>query len=268
MPTLPPLTQSNWILSVSRLTGLLTLALGLGAHGAVEAGPPISFRNDVMAVLSKSGCNLGTCHGNARGKGGFQISLRGQDPAGDFQVLTRDWQARRTNTSVPDRSLVLLKATMQVAHEGGRRFAVDSPEYRVLRDWIAAGLPADADGTRRLKALTVEPSELILTGPDWKSAVRVTARYSDGAVEDVTSKAVYEVAQPVIDVSADGEVRGWARGNDTAGPAAAEPDRRPRAAAARRWSVRMDWPAACQRDRRACVRQAEAGADSTVGEMR
>lgn len=215
MPMLPPPLQSNWIRGAARLIGLLTVVIGLCAADIGMAGPPVSFRNDVMAVLSKSGCNLGTCHGNARGKGGFQISLRGQDPAGDFQVLTRDWQARRTNTSAPDQSLVLLKATMQVAHEGGRRFAVDSPEYRVLRDWIAAGLPADTDGTRRLKSLTVEPAELILTGPDWKSSVRVKALYSDGVVEDVTSKAVYEVAQPVVDVSADGEVRGWARGETT-----------------------------------------------------
>jgi hypothetical protein len=37
--------------------------------------PPISFRNDVMPVFSKTGCNTGSCHGAARGKDGFRLSL-------------------------------------------------------------------------------------------------------------------------------------------------------------------------------------------------
>lgn len=198
-----------------RQRGLLLAVMLLCATEVALAGPPVSFRNDVMAVLSKAGCNLGTCHGNARGKGGFQLSLRGQDPQADLEVLSRDWLARRTNTSAPDQSLLLLKATMQIAHEGGRRFAVDSAEYNVLRDWISAGMAADASGTRRLTSLAVEPAELVLTGPEWTSAVQVQAQYSDGSVEDVTSRAVYEVGQPVIDVSADGRVRGRGRGETT-----------------------------------------------------
>src|SRR5438067_7616941 len=86
----------------------------------------VSFRNDVMAVLSKSGCNAGACHGNKNGKGGLKLSLRGQDPDLDFNVLTRDLFARRINPMDPDRSLILLKATAQVPHEGGVRFRADS----------------------------------------------------------------------------------------------------------------------------------------------
>src|SRR5262245_29678443 len=108
----------------------LTVAL-LSACGTLRAGEsnaPISFRNDVMPVLSKAGCNLGTCHGNANGKGGFKLSLRGDDPIADFHTLSRDFSARRVNTSDPDASLLLQKPTMQLAHEGGRRFTTDSPE--------------------------------------------------------------------------------------------------------------------------------------------
>src|SRR5690349_24721041 len=95
------------------------LALGSGARG--EA---VSFRNDVMAVRSRSGCNAGACHGNRNGKGGFKLSLRGQDPGEDYIALTRDLFARRINPMDPDHSLVLLKPTTQLAHQGGKRFAV------------------------------------------------------------------------------------------------------------------------------------------------
>src|SRR6476619_1806013 len=81
-----------------------------------------SFRNEVMPVLSKAGCNAGACHGNKNGKGGFKLSLRGQDPAEDYAALTRDLFARRLDPIDPDRSLLLLKPTTQLAHEGGKRF--------------------------------------------------------------------------------------------------------------------------------------------------
>jgi len=187
-----------------------------------DALPAISFRNDVMAVLSKSGCNLGTCHGNARGKGGFQISLRGQDPDADYLVLTRDLFGRRVNSSDPDQSLMLLKPTMQLAHEGGKRFAVDSAEYRILRAWIAAGLPNDAQTLPRLEKLDVTPAEVFLeanspksaeTGSHrWQFQIQATARFSDGSTRDVSSLAVYELAQPIADLSHDGLVMGRSTG--------------------------------------------------------
>src|SRR5688572_2968939 len=96
-----------------------------------------SFRNDVMAVLSKAGCNAGTCHGNKNGKGGFKLSLRGQDPDIDYLTLTRDLMARRVNRLQPEESLILLKPTGRIAHEGGARFDRESLEYGILRDWIA-----------------------------------------------------------------------------------------------------------------------------------
>lgn len=178
----------------------------------------ISFRNDVMPVLSKSGCNLGTCHGNARGKGGFQISLRGQDPAGDYVVLTRDWLGRRTNPSRPDESLLLLKPTMQVAHEGGRRFEIGSSEYQILRDWIAAGTPEDSKTSPLLKSLVVTPRELFLE-PDpasqWKSQLTVAATFSDGSRRDVTERVVYELSRPIAEVSPNGLVNGLQSGETT-----------------------------------------------------
>jgi hypothetical protein len=103
----------------------LVAAIVLTAPALAAEGP--SFRRNVMAGLSKAGCNLGTCHGNANGKGGFKISLRGEDPAGDHQSLTREVTGRRVNILAPAESLLLRKPTMQVAHEGGQRFTLDSP---------------------------------------------------------------------------------------------------------------------------------------------
>src|SRR4051812_44358997 len=100
---------------------LCVVAIGPMAWGAGANGP-VSFRNDVMAVVSKAGCNAGACHGNKTGKGGFKLSLRGQDPDLDYAALTHDLFARRTNPLDPDRSLILLKPTAQLAHEGGQRF--------------------------------------------------------------------------------------------------------------------------------------------------
>src|SRR5579872_563661 len=113
-------------LSASRhALGLLPLLLPLPARAA----EPVSFRNDVMAVLSRGGCNQGACHGNQNGKNGFKLSLRGEDPAWDHAVLTRDMLGRRTDCLRPDRSLILLKATATVPHEGGKRFGRGSREY-------------------------------------------------------------------------------------------------------------------------------------------
>src|ERR1700736_3224069 len=93
---------------------------------------PVSFRREVMAVLSRAGCNQGTCHGNLHGKGGFKLSLRGEDADKDWTALTRDQSGRRLNLHNPDASLILQKATARVPHEGGQRFAVGSSEYNIV----------------------------------------------------------------------------------------------------------------------------------------
>src|SRR5438270_9053564 len=132
--------------AITRFIGRTWLAAALlgalPAQAADVSEPAVSFRTDVMAVLSKAGCNMGICHGNKFGKGGFKLSLRGEDPDWDFAVLSRDQTGRRVNPVEPEQSLTLLKPTMQVPHEGGRRFTRASPEYQILRSWIAAGLSA------------------------------------------------------------------------------------------------------------------------------
>jgi hypothetical protein len=187
---------------VSLLSAVVVLLLtGLPVRAA------ISFRNEVMAVLSKAGCNQGTCHGNQNGKNGFKLSLRGEDPALDLAALTRDTFGRRVNPQRPAESLILLKATTRVPHEGGKRFAVGSREYDLLLHWIAEGVRADSETTPVLRQLDVTPTEQIVTAPANRVQLRVRATFSDGSVRDVTELAVYEPSNQVVSVTPNGEVR-------------------------------------------------------------
>src|SRR5258708_18141086 len=171
-----------------------------------------SFRNDVMAVLAKSGCSAGTCHGNKNGKGGYKLSLRGQEPELDYGTLTRESFGRRTNPLEPEQSLVLLKATAEVPHEGGLRLKKGSAEYDILRRWIAEGMPNDLASAPKLRRLEVTPTEKVLLEPVRELQLRARAIFADGAVRDVTTLAVYEPANGLAKGSAGGLVQGQGAG--------------------------------------------------------
>jgi hypothetical protein len=144
-----------------------------------------SFRNDVIPVLSKVGCNSGACHGAAAGKNGFKLTLRGYDPVEDYNTLTRQSDGRRISLSAPSQSLMLLKPTFAVPHGGGRRFSTDSSEYRIISGWIAAGAPRPTDNDPQVTGLEVFPASATLkSGGEQQLVVR--AKYSDGRVRDVT----------------------------------------------------------------------------------
>src|SRR5436190_16929387 len=185
---------------------LLCLA-SCGASAQSNLRTAVSFRNDVMAVLSKAGCNAGTCHGNKNGKGGFKLSLRGQDPDADYLTLTRDSLARRLNPLEPEESLILLKPNTQVAHEGGLRFKKASVEYEIRRRWIADGMPNDIASAPNLERIEIAPQENVLVEPASEVQFQVRARFSDGHSRDITSLAVYEPANGLATVSHDGLVQ-------------------------------------------------------------
>jgi hypothetical protein len=157
-----------------------------------------------MPIIAKGGCNMGTCHGNKYGKGGFKLSLRGQDPDIDFLTLTREMFGRRLDPMEPDQSLLLLKATTQVAHEGGLRFRPDSEEYTVLRRWITEGMHDDGDHPAKLVKIDVTPTEQYLIEPETEAQLKVVAHFSDGSRRDVTKMAVYETSKVATTVSHDG----------------------------------------------------------------
>ncbi len=191
--------------------------------GAAQASVPVevrgaaapfewSFRNHVLPVMTKMGCNSGACHGALAGKGGFKLTLRGYDPELDYMTLTRGALARRTVRLQPAHSLILLKPTLTVAHGGGRRFPVESPEYKVVSEWIAAGLPSPREEDPRIKNLEVAPREASLA-PGAEQQILVTARFSDGHSEDVTRWTKYSSGdESVASVDDSGRVKMRGRG--------------------------------------------------------
>ncbi len=165
-----------------------------------------SFRNHVESVLSKAGCNSGACHGALAGKKGFKLSLGAFDPAADYFYMTHQARARRVVLSDPGRSLILTKPSGAVPHKGGLRFTVDSPEYRVLADWIAAGAPAPEESDPRLSRLEILPASAVLK-PGAKQQLIVRAHFSDGRIEDVTRWAKFtSTNESVAQVGANGAV--------------------------------------------------------------
>lgn len=156
-----------------------------------------SFRNHVQSVLTKTGCNSGACHGAQAGKNGFKLSLRGYDPFGDYDVVTRQARGRRIVPTDPGRSLVLLKPAGGVPHKGGFRFDVDSREYRVLAEWIAAATPPPTEDDPRIEHIEVLPEQAVLSVNATQQLI-VKARFSDGHEEDVTSWAKFEATNSSV----------------------------------------------------------------------
>src|SRR5262245_39196511 len=193
-------------------TALTVCAAALVRHGRADEG--VTFERDVMAVLSKAGCNLGACHGNLNGKGGFKLSLRGEDPAADHAALLRQADQRRVNLLDPEASLILQKPTGQVVHQGGLRFNRESIEYRLLRDWIQAGAPGPA-AAPSLVRLEISPREAVLIEPVDSAQLKVVAHFADGQQHDVTELACYELTNRSVNVDHDGLVRREKLGQST-----------------------------------------------------
>jgi hypothetical protein len=173
---------------------------------AITASAEVSFRNEVMPLLSKAGCNAGGCHGNANGKASFKLSLRGEDPALDFIALTRDQFGRRVDLAEPESSLILLKPTTALAHEGGQRFKKGSTEYELLRQWIAAGAKDDSATAPRLTSLAATPSNAVVVEPQCQVQLHAHALFADKSQKDLTTIAVYEPSNPAVKVSPEGLV--------------------------------------------------------------
>jgi WD40 repeat protein len=146
------------------------------------------FISHVNPVISKLGCNAGTCHGAKDGKNGFKLSLRGYDPLFDIRGFTDDMASRRVNVAVPDKSLMLLKATGAVPHEGHQVTARDSRYYRIIRDWIAGGAKLDL-ASPRVTGIRLFPENPVIQAIGGAQQFRVLAEFADGAIRDVTRES-------------------------------------------------------------------------------
>lgn len=189
--------SSFWVVSTT---------LASNAIAAADAVP--SFRGDVMPVFFRAGCNSGTCHGSARGKDGFMLSLFGYDPKGDYERVVTEMIGRRVNSAVPERSLLLLKATGRVPHTGGKLFDRNSDYYKTLLRWIEAGAPDDVGNVPEIVKISLSDESLIFPKAGGDKSLRVTARSSDGKTRDVTKLARYFSNNPsVATIDADGKVK-------------------------------------------------------------
>ena len=147
------------------------------------------FIRDVNPVITKLGCNAGTCHGSKDGREGFKLSLRGYDAIYDVRAFTDDLASRRANVAAPGKSLMLLKPTGLVPHEGGQVTKKDSKYYRIIRDWIGAGAKLDNDAVR-VDKIELFPDNPVVQEIGSTQQVRVVATFTDGVVRDVTREAV------------------------------------------------------------------------------
>src|SRR4051794_37744161 len=167
--------------------------LSVFASGAVRAAEPapVDFRTDVIAALSRAGCNQGACHGSPQGKNGFRLSLRGHEPDLDLFTLTRGENGRRIDRLRRENSLFLLKGTGRVPHQGGVVLRSSDPAYRVLLRWVAEGC-RDA-GPSPLTRLEVVPDRRRLPGDAPEQPLVVRAHFKSGEVRDVTDLAVFSL---------------------------------------------------------------------------
>nr|WP_286178266.1 DUF1549 domain-containing protein [Rhodopirellula sp. JC639] len=158
-----------------------------------DVKPPISFTNDVMPVLTRSGCNTGSCHGAARGKDGFRLSLFGFDPDGDYLRITREIGVRRINLALPEESLFLKKAIGSVPHTGGKLFDTDSDYYATVLEWLSDGAPADPADKKppTVDSVAIYPDQAVIEGEGSTQRFVAVATYSDGTTRDVTRLAAF-----------------------------------------------------------------------------
>ena len=176
----------------------------------------VSFNNEILAALTKAGCNMGACHGSPSGKGGFRLSLRGYDSTVDLVTLRGEYFNRRTNVLNPDESLMLRKPLMEVAHGGGRRLHHGDPAHRVLREWIAEGMKLDPEGSPTLARIELLPAPRVLRDGADRQQLIVNGYFSDGTVRDITALTAFDSSDEGIGViSAAGVVSHQGRGEVT-----------------------------------------------------
>lgn len=157
---------------------------------SIAQKPTLSYTRDILPILTKAGCNLGSCHAKSSGQAGFKLSIFAFDPKGDYMEFVNDSRGRRVFPALPEDSLILQKATVRVQHEGGQRFEPDSAWAKTIADWIRQGMPYETPNQPALMEIAVTPSEKTYRKHE-EVSLKVTAKYHDGSTRDVTALADY-----------------------------------------------------------------------------
>jgi hypothetical protein len=195
-PAIAAVDEGGWVRPVASGQTRVTVAVaGQTVEVPVkvqlpQAEAPISFRHEVMPVLSKAGCNMGACHGYSLGKNGFKLSLRGSDPELDYPAIVRETLGRRINPLLPESSLLVAKGRGAVPHEGGTRFRRGGLLDEILVRWIGQGAPGDLADPARVVSVRLVPDKLGLR-PAQEHRLQLIAQYTDGSTRDVTRLGVY-----------------------------------------------------------------------------
>ena len=207
---LPALDKAS---SRMQCRSLITVCLILASTGAADcADPPaaparqLHFANDVVPIFSRFACNASGCHGKSEGQAGFRLSVFGFDPSADYVALTQESRGRRVLPAIPDKSLLLQKISGGMPHGGGVRILRGTDEYRLLRDWIASGMPVGREDAPRVVSIRVTPTEKVMAFKSTEK-LKVTAVYSDGHEVDVTRHSRFQSnREPIASVDEDGLV--------------------------------------------------------------
>ncbi len=189
-----PLKNGSTTLRIT--DGALFREVGVKIQGC-EAPIPIHFANQIVPIFTKLGCNSGGCHGKASGQNGFKISLLGYEPDVDYIAIVKEGRGRRVFPAAPEASLLLTKATGQSPHGGGKRLEMDSDEYKLLRRWIASGIPVGEATEPVVKRIQIVPEQRVLSR-DSTQQFAVLAHYTNGRIEDITRRAQYESNETTI----------------------------------------------------------------------
>jgi len=179
-------TQDGRLLAWNK-DGKLGAKIALNENPAPPQPSP-SFIRDVLPVLSKAGCSAGACHAKPDGQNGFKLTVFSFDPQSDYRGIVQDGRGRRAFPAAPEESLLLLKATDTIPHEGGERFTKDSDAYRTIVKWISGGMVYRGEGEADLQRISVQPAERLYKKGETQQ-LKVEAHYSDGSVRDVTALA-------------------------------------------------------------------------------
>jgi WD40 repeat protein len=177
--------------------------------------PKLSYTRDILPILTKAGCNLGSCHAKSSGQAGFRLSIFAFDTKSDFMEFVNDSRGRRVFPALPEDSLILQKATVRVQHEGGQRFEPDSAWAKTIADWIRQGMPYETANQPTLAEVAITPSEKTYRKGE-EVALKVTAKYSDGSTRDVTDLADYiSTEKAIAGVDENGKVKASTESGET-----------------------------------------------------
>jgi hypothetical protein len=211
-PKIATVTEAGRVLAVSNGEAKLTVTVDgqsvdvpLTVTDVVET-PPLDYSRDIAPIISKAGCNMGACHAQQYGQGGFKVSVFSSDLGSDRNAIIRDRQGRRTNFISPEESLFLLKPTLQIPHGGGKRMQAGSVDHQILVAWLKGGAPGPVKEAPKVVGLEVAPKKRVGEA-GLKQQLRVEATYSDGSTRDVTAWAKFDsMDEAILDVTSTGFV--------------------------------------------------------------